>query len=38
MGNVLEYVYNFVKKYYFVRKFKNKFLSEDVVKKLVEVG
>ncbi|HCV5684445.1 TPA: nitroreductase family protein, partial [Staphylococcus aureus] len=33
-----EHVYNLVKKHHSVRKFKNKPLSEDVVKKLVEAG
>ncbi|EVV74741.1 nitroreductase family protein [Staphylococcus aureus] len=33
-----DYVYNLVKKHHSVRKFKNKPLSEDVVKKLVEAG
>ncbi|WP_256026221.1 nitroreductase family protein, partial [Staphylococcus aureus] len=32
------YVYNLVKKHHSVRKFKNKPLSEDVVKTLVEAG
>lgn len=38
VGNVSEHVYNLVKKHHSVRKFKNKPLSEDVVKKLVEAG
>ncbi|HDI7563833.1 oxygen-insensitive NADPH nitroreductase [Staphylococcus aureus] len=33
-----DHVYNLVKKHHSVRKFKNKPLSEDVVKKLVEAG